>query len=370
MQIIIDENMPFASELFADLGDVIRLPGRKMSAEQVANADVLLVRSVTRVNEALLAKNSKLKFVGTATIGTDHVDQAYLAQRGIRFASAPGCNKISVAEYVISALLVLAERHQLSLAGMTLGIIGAGNTGSALAAKASELGMLVCLCDPLLAKAGDPRPFVDYELALSCDVVSFHVPLTREGPCPTYHLLDAKHIAALPDGQLLINASRGEVWDNLALLLRQQSGQPLHLVMDVWEQEPDILQELIPHTEIATQHIAGYSLEGKLMGTYMLYQAYCDFAGLAVSKQWQSLLPKAPVQRVEVQNEYSPELFKQLAHLVYDVRRDDARFRHGYTGAESFDLMRKRYPERREWSSLEISGYSDPRLAALGFTLR
>ena len=370
MRIIIDENMPFASELFADLGEVVRLPGRKMSAEQVADADVLLVRSVTRVNEALLLKNERLKFVGTATIGTDHVDQVYLASRGIRFASAPGCNKVSVAEYVISALLVLAERYQLSLSGMTLGIIGAGNTGSALAAKASELGMLVCLCDPPLAKAGDPRQFVDYELALSCDVVSFHVPLTRSGAYPTHHLLDAKHIAALPEGQFLINASRGEVWDNLALLLRQQSGHPLRLVMDVWEQEPEILQELVPYTEIATQHIAGYSLEGKLMGTYMLYQAYCQFAGLPVEKQWQSLLPKAPVSQVAVEGELSPALFKQLAHLVYDVRRDDARFRLGYTGAESFDAMRKHYPERREWSSLTVDGSCDPRLSALGFTLR
>lgn len=367
MRIIIDENMPVADALFTGLGEIVRLPGRLMTAEQVAEADVLLVRSVTKVNSALLAHNQQLKFVGTATIGTDHIDQALLAERGIAFSSAPGCNKVGVAEYVISSLLVLAERYQLSLAGMTLGIIGAGNTGTALAQKAQVLGLQICLCDPPLEQAGDPRAFVSYEVALGCDFVSFHVPLSQAGAHPTYHLLDAERIAALPAGQFLINASRGEVWDNFALLLRQQGGDPLHLVMDVWEHEPDILQELIPYTELATQHIAGYSLEGKIMGTYLLYQAYCQFAKLPIEKRWQDLLPAATVNCVHLQDALTPEVIKQLVHLVYDVRRDDARFRLHYQGAASFDAMRKAYPERREWSSLQVTGCSDSRLAALGF---
>lgn len=369
MRILIDENMPVADVLFADFGEVVRVPGRQMTAEQVADADVLLVRSVTRVDTALLAQARRLKFVGTATIGTDHIDQEALAARGIAFSSAPGCNKISVGEYVISALLVLAERYQLCLAGMTLGIIGAGNTGSSVAAKAQALGMQVCLCDPPLAEAGDPRVFVSYDVALACDVVSFHVPLDDEGPYPTRHLLDAERIAQLPAGQFLINASRGEVWDNLSLLLRQQTAEPLRLVMDVWEHEPDILQELIPYTELATPHIAGYSLEGKIMGTYQLYQAYCQFAGLPLTRTWQALLPAPAVSQVQVQDPLTAAHIKQLVHLVYDVRRDDARFRMAYQGAASFDAMRKQYPERREWSSLLVQGSADPRLTALGFSV-
>ncbi len=369
MRILIDENMPVADKLFAGLGELVRLPGRQMTAEQVADADVLLVRSVTRVDEQLLAQARRLKFVGTATIGTDHIDEPLLAARGIAFSSAPGCNKISVGEYVISALLVLAERYQLNLAGMTLGVIGAGNTGSAVAAKAQALGLQVCLCDPPLADAGDARAFVPYEVALQCDFVSFHVPLTHQGPYPTYHLLDADCIAELPEGQFLLNASRGEVWDNLALLQRQQGGAPLRLVMDVWEHEPDILRELIAYTELATQHIAGYSLEGKIMGTYQLYQAYCQMAGISCAMSWQDLLPQAAVSQVQLQGELSAAQIKQLVHLVYDVRRDDARFRLGYQDAASFDWMRKHYPERREWSSLRVQGSSDPRLTALGFTV-
>nr|MBP8771800.1 DUF3410 domain-containing protein [Aeromonadaceae bacterium] len=164
-------------------------------------------------------------------------------------------------------------------------------------------------------------------------------------------------------------ASRGEVWDNLSLLLRQQTAEPLRLVMDVWEHEPDILQELIPYTELATPHIAGYSLEGKIMGTYQLYQAYCQFAGLPLTRTWQALLPAPAVSQVQVQDPLTAAHIKQLVHLVYDVRRDDARFRMAYQGAASFDAMRKQYPERREWSSLLVQGSADPRLTALGFSV-
>ena len=171
MRILIDENMPVADRLFADLGELVRLPGRQMTAEQVADADVLLVRSVTRVDAELLARAQHLKFVGTATIGTDHIDQALLTQRGIAFSSAPGCNKISVGEYVISALLVLAERYQLNLAGMTLGIIGAGNTGSAVAAKAQAalskgVTPIVCVGETLAEReAGQTEAVVKRQLA-------------------------------------------------------------------------------------------------------------------------------------------------------------------------------------------------------------
>ncbi|GAA4495279.1 4-phosphoerythronate dehydrogenase [Pseudaeromonas paramecii] len=370
MKIIADENMPLVEPLFADFGELTRLPGRQLSPASVAEADVLLVRSVTQVDERLLSQAAHLKFVGSATIGTDHVDQALLARRGIRFASAPGCNKISVGEYVISALLVLAERHQLHLSGMTLGVIGAGNTGTAVAERALALGMQVCLCDPPLADAGDPREFVPYEVALCSDVVSFHVPLTREGPYATWHLLDEAALSVLDGEQILINACRGDVWDNQALLARQLGADPLRLVMDVWEQEPDLLTALIPHTELATPHIAGYSLEGKMRGTYQIYQAFCDWIGQPAQQPFAPLLPKPALDRLALQQLPDQDLLKRLVHLVYDVRRDDALFRHGFTTPADFDRLRKHYPERREWSSLHLlAAEGREHLAALGFSL-
>lgn len=375
MKIVVDENMPHALELFAEFGEVIPLPGRQMQAADLQDADVLLVRSVTRVDAELLATSPRLGFVGTATIGTDHVDKALLAERGIPFFSAPGCNKYSVGDYVLSALLVLAERHELNLSEMSLAVIGAGNTGECVAGKAEALGMRVLRCDPprarAAAQAGEAGAFVDYQSALGADIVSFHVPITREGPDATFHLLDERVIAARPAGQILVNASRGEVWDNQALLARQQRPEPLRLVMDVWEGEPEPLRALVPHTEIATPHIAGYSLEGKARGTWMLYQALCQQLGRAARQDLQSLLPAPEVRALTPGQPADQALIKQLVHLIYDVRRDDARFRNRIELPGSFDEQRKHYPERRELSSLHVCGpFAGDTLARLGFGIQ
>ncbi|WP_339009703.1 4-phosphoerythronate dehydrogenase [Aeromonas popoffii] len=375
MKIVVDENMPHALELFAEFGEVIPLSGRHMQAADLQDADVLLVRSVTRVDAELLATSPRLGFVGTATIGTDHVDKALLAERDIPFFSAPGCNKYSVGDYVLSALLVLAERHELTLREMSLAVIGAGNTGECVAGKAEALGMRVLRCDPprarAAAQAGEAGAFVDYQSALGADIVSFHVPITCEGPDATFHLLDEQVIAARPAGQILINASRGEVWDNQALLARQQGPQPLRLVMDVWEGEPEPLRALVPHTEIATPHIAGYSLEGKARGTWMLYQALCQQLGRTPRQDLQSLLPVPEVRALTPGQPADQALIKQLVHLIYDVRRDDARFRNRIEVPASFDEQRKHYPERRELSSLQVCGpFAGDTLARLGFGIQ
>ncbi|MGY3942944.1 4-phosphoerythronate dehydrogenase [Aeromonas tecta] len=368
MKIVVDENMPHACELFAEFGEVVPLPGRQISAADLQDADVLLVRSVTRVDANLLASCPRLAFVGTATIGTDHIDKALLATRGIPFFSAPGCNKYSVGDYVLSALLVLAERHELVLSEMSLAVIGAGNTGECVAGKAEALGMKVLRCDPPRAKLEGAQGFVDYQTALGADIVSFHVPITRRGEDATFHLLGEREIAARPAGQFLINASRGEVWDNQALLTRQRSDAPLRLVMDVWEGEPDPLVALVPYTELATPHIAGYSLEGKARGTWMLYQALCQQLGRAPRQDLQSLLPAPEVRGLTPGQATDQALIKQLVHLIYDVRRDDARFRNRIHQAGSFDEQRKHYPERRELSSLQVSGpFASDTLARLGF---
>jgi len=355
MNIYYDENMPFAAEFFADLGVLTPFSGRALSPEDVRDADVLLVRSITKVNEELLKQNQSLSFVGTATIGVDHIDQHYLARRAVNFHSAPGCNAVSVAEYVLSAMVVLAERYLLTLADLTVGIVGAGNTGTRLSEKLTALNIKHVLCDPILAESSmDKRNFVALEQALSCDIVSLHVPLTRTGQHRTYHLLDAARLAKFNDKQILINACRGEVIDNSALLRMKQQGHPLKLVLDVWENEPNILTALIAYCEISTAHIAGYSLEGKARGTEILYRALCQQLDIMPNKQLADFLPVAAISAVEIKQEFDEILLNQLVKMVYDVRRDDAILRQ-QINTQGFDYIRKTYPTRREFSSISVN---------------
>ena len=378
MKIYFDENMPFATEFFSELCSVDALgikqlypfSGRTVTAEQLIDADVLLVRSVTQVNEELLQLNKKLSFVGSATIGTDHIDHDYLKQRGVVFHAAPGCNAISVAEYVLSALVVLAERYLLDLSSLTVGIVGGGNTGSRVSEKLNALGIDYKICDPLLANKQvtahqGNSPLIEYsslEEVLACDVISLHVPKVVGGDHPTYKLLNADNLAKLRDNQILISACRGDVIDNKALLHLKKSGHGLKIILDVWQGEPDVLEALIPFTEIATAHIAGYSLEGKARGSEMLYQALCAKLNVDAKYQLANFLPAANIPVIEINEGFSQILLNQLVKMVYDVRRDDAIFRQ-QLAKHGFDSLRKNYPVRREFSAtrviLPIHGQSD-----------
>jgi len=364
MKIFFDENMPYAKEFFSDFcqeGDLVPFTGRDLTAEQIADADVLLVRSITQVNEVLLKNNKNLSFVGTATIGLDHVDQEYLAKRNIAFHSAPGCNAISVAEYVISSLVVLAERYLLDLSQLSVGIVGGGNTGTRLSEKLTALGIPFKICDPHLERnKSDTRLFSSLEEVLSCDVISLHVPKIVNGDHPTYHLLNEERLKNLKDNQILISACRGEVIDNQALLLLKQQGHGLKVVLDVWEGEPEVLMSLIEYTEIATAHIAGYSLEGKARGTEMLYRALCQHikehknTDVEVKYQLTNFLPSANISSITLNQEFNEVLLNQLVKMVYDVRRDDAIFRQQLL-SQGFDSLRKNYPTRREFSAVQVT---------------
>ena len=231
MLIVADENIPLLDSFFADFGDIRRVSGRDLDASQVRDADVLLVRSVTRVNRELL-EGSRVRFVGTATIGTDHVDKEWLAAQGISFSAAPGCNANSVVEYVLAVAALYADRKGLSdWSRQSVGIVGVGNVGGLLAQKLDRLGFNVVLCDPLrqsdAADDSATEEFSSLQHALECDIVTLHTPLTHEGNHPTYHLLGSQQLAALNADQLLINSGRGRVIDNMALLARlQQSDAP------------------------------------------------------------------------------------------------------------------------------------------------
>ena len=354
MKILVDENMPYARELFSRLGEVKAVPGRPIPTEALTDADALMVRSVTKVNEALLGDKA-IKFVGTATAGTDHVDQAWLEQAGIGFSAAPGCNAIAVVEYVFSALLMLAERDGFALADRTVGIVGVGNVGGRLQKRLEALGIKTLLCDPPRADNGEEGDFRSLdELVAQADVLTFHTPLYKDGPYKSLHLADEALIASLKPGAILINACRGPVVDNTALLKCLNAGQQLSVVLDVWEPEPDLNLALLDKVDLGTSHIAGYTLEGKARGTTQVFEAYSQFIGQPQEVALSSLLPAPEFGRISLHGPLDQPTLKRLVHLVYDVRRDDAPLRKVAGIPGEFDKLRKNYLERREWSSLNV----------------
>lgn len=354
MQILADQNMPLVEEFFSEIGQITRFTGRELSPEQLRDTDVLLVRSITQVDQTLLNTADKLKFVGTATIGTDHIDQQLLSDRGIAFSSAPGCNATAVAEYVIASLFALAQEDGFSLKGKTVGVVGVGNIGSRLVTKLEALGCQILLCDPPKQDNGQLEQGVNLEHILeNADIVSFHVPLVKEGNYKTRHLLNANNLPKLKEGAVVINSCRGDVIDNQALLQFMRDGANLSLVLDVWEGEPDIEQALIPFTRIGSVHIAGHSLEGKAGGTEMLYHALCDTLGLAVKHTMADFLPQPELKEVWLGSSFNGTNIAQLVHSVYDARRDFGLLK-SELNSKGFDYLRKNYPGRREFSTLTV----------------
>lgn len=370
MKILVDENMPYARELFSRTGEVVAVPGRPLPEAELRDASALMVRSVTPVNAALLA-DTPVKFVGTATAGTDHVDQASLQAAGIGFSAAPGCNAIAVVEYVFSALLLLAERDGFALRDRTVGIVGVGNVGSRLQARLKAWGVKTLLCDPPRADRGDTGPFHTLEtLVAQADILTFHTPLNKEGRYKSWHLADAALLMALRPDTILINACRGPVVDNAALLEVLKMRGDLRVVLDVWEPEPDLSLDLLARVDIATAHIAGYTLEGKARGTTQVFEAWSAFIGQPQQVALESLLPPPEFSSITLHGELDQATLKRLAHLVYDVRRDDAPLRKAADQPGEFDRLRRQYEERREWSSLQVicdNAASASMLKQLGF---
>ncbi|MCK7544230.1 4-phosphoerythronate dehydrogenase [Marinobacter bryozoorum] len=360
MRIVADENIPLLEAFCGDLGTLTRVNGRNLGRDQLLDADVLLVRSVTRVDQGLLA-DTPVRFVGTATIGTDHIDTDWLKARGIAFASAPGCNANSVVQYVLSVLSLFLQRSEKrTLDGLTVGVIGAGNVGGTLTEVLAALGITVRVSDPPLEASGAERPFASLDDVLACDVISLHTPLVEVGLHPTSHLLDRQRLAGLCENQLLINSGRGAVVDNRALLERlQQADAPL-VALDVWENEPSPLPDLLERCWLATPHIAGYSVEGKSRGTEMVAQALHQWAGVPMSASLDNLLPPPPVSGLALTAQCGPlEALHRALMTCYDPRDDDARLRKLFAGAAadtrpSFDQLRRDYPVRREPASMEV----------------
>jgi erythronate-4-phosphate dehydrogenase len=359
MLIVADENIPLLDAFFAGFGEIRRVPGRSIDRATVEQADVLLVRSVTQVNRALLA-GSKVRFVGTCTIGTDHLDLDYFNEAGITWSSAPGCNARGVVDYVLGSLMTLAEIEGVDLTQRTYGVVGAGEVGGRLIKVLQGLGWNVKVCDPP-RQAAEGSDFVSLEQIIEqCDVISLHTPLTRSGDGATWHLFDQQRLQQLKPGTWLINAARGPVVDNAALRNVLLEREDLQAVLDVWEAEPEVDVALAELCVLATPHIAGYSLDGKQRGTAQIYQAYCEFIGQPASILLSDLLPAPWLSEVSLHGESDPAwALAMLCRGVYDPRRDDADLRRSLVGnvAEqraAFDVLRKQYPVRREIEGLKV----------------
>ena len=365
MQFVVDEEIPFARDAFSYLGTVTLLPGRAMTREALWDTHVLIVRSVTKVDATLLT-GTNVQFVGTATTGVEHIDLEYLAARNIGFAAALGCNANAVAEYLLTALLVTAHAKSLVLSGKTLGIIGAGRIGSLVAAKAPALGLRTLLRDPPLARATGEGRYRPLSEILRADFVSLHVPLTFDGPDATLHLIGPDELARMAPSSILINTARGEVVDNAALLKALTRETIGGAIMDVWEGEPAINWDLLNHVTLGTPHIAGYSSDGKIKATVMLYHACCRFWGIepAWTPPLDHPLTAAPGTVPRVAFDATGKDFQTLAHEIittlYDLPGDHARMQDVLAVSEplrpqAFDQLRRDYPHRREFAASPVS---------------
>ncbi len=383
MRIIADKNIPFVEEAFSEFGDVVALPGRDILQDEVRDADILLVRTVTPVDEALL-RRSRVQFVGTATIGYDHVDVEYLNSRDIVFSSAAGCNSNSVAEYVIAGLLVLAERYELDLSNMTLGVVGVGNVGSKVVEKAKALGMKVLLNDPPRARELDGpgrRGYLPLKRVLDeSDIVTLHVPLTYEGEDATYRMAHPGFFNKMREGSFLINTSRGQVVDTYALLHALYHGRVKSAVIDVWEGEPAIPVTLLDCIDIGTPHIAGYSRDGKANATRLLYESATRHFSKPLN-WFPGKLPEpcVPVIHVTKNGADVQSILGSIVKKAYNIRRDDRALRMMITHPprtrpEYFECLRNEYPVRREFHSMTVCISEDkkhivPAVKILGFKL-
>lgn len=353
MKVIVDDKIPFLKDVLEPFMDVVYCTGSKIDRALVADADALIVRTRTRCNAELL-EGSKVKFIATATIGFDHIDTVYCESNKITWTNAPGCNSGSVKQYVTAALLYWAEIKGIDLTERVMGVVGVGNVGSKIVRMAESLGMRVLLNDPPREKKTGACGFISLNgICREADIISMHVPLNRHGEFATYHLADDGFLAKINPGTLLINTSRGEVADSQAILLNRGNRQPEDMIFDVWEHEPQIDQELLPHAFLATPHIAGYSADGKANGTSQCVRAMSKFFNLGIDKWEPNDVPGPEIPVIE--GNASGKSFQKLATEcvlhTYPVFRDDKDLR---SDPLRFEKLRGEYPVRREFFAYHL----------------
>jgi erythronate-4-phosphate dehydrogenase len=376
MIILADENIPYVKQSFAAFGEVKIVSGRDINAAMLTDVDVLLVRSVTPVNEQLLT-GSQVKFVGSATTGTDHVDMGYLAKAGIHFGHAHGANARSVTEYVLAVLAQLYVTRSIDFFDKKVGIIGLGKVGGGLYKALEKLDIYCIAYDPLIAQDSYAN-MTSLEQVLQADIVCVHTPLTNIGDYPTSYMLAEKQLLKLKQGAVLINAGRGEVVDNQALLKAYNTNPQLITALDVWEHEPAIHQTVLARVDVATAHIAGYSLDGKFRATQMLKDSFCEFY-----KVESDVVQSVKVDHLELDVDLTGEARDVVCRAIlaaYPISEDDQQLRKGQAMndielAAHFDTLRKNYWPRREFSQYTLTtaiacpDLTQKMLAACGFNL-
>lgn len=358
MKIVVDQNIPGIDETFARHGEIERVDGRSLNPARLRNARAVIVRSVTPVGRDLLA-DTDVEFVGSTTIGTDHLDTEWLGRNGIRWANAPGCNAASAAQYTVAMIVLSCRRLDIKLSDCRVGVVGLGNVGRRVSQLLSLLGAgEQRVCDPPLAKFGEQTgqtEFYPMTAMSSCDLVTLHVPLTQSGAYPTLDLVDDDFLRSLPENALLINTSRGKVTNGPALQHWLSRGN-CHAALDVFPGEPEIAPELLASCTVATPHVAGYSVDGKLNGCSMIYRDFCTFFGF--KQESNDLATSLPHEQMVLSGR---ERLEDIILRVCPVERDDTNLREAQQAGDDhlaglFDRLRREYPPRRDFAGWMLQG--------------
>ena len=354
MKIVADDKIPFLKGVLEPFAEIVYVNGSHISNEHVIDADALLIRTRTRCNETLL-KNSSVKFIGTATIGYDHIDTQWCEDNHITWTNAPGCNASSVKQYIASTLCLLSDRHGFSFKDRVLGVVGVGNVGSKVIQIAEMFGMRVYLCDPPKVRETGQCGFISlHGILRECDILTFHVPLNTDGPDKTLHMINDQLLNAVNTGSIIINTSRGEVADGRALKNALLNKKVAGVVLDVWENEPAIDMELLSMCDQGTPHIAGYSVDGKATGTAMIIRELSRHFDLGL-EEWETVDIPAPAHsylKIDCNGLTHEEILKKAVYHTYNVKEDDRRLREH---PEDFEKLRGEYPPRREFSAFTLN---------------
>ena len=356
LKIVLDENIPHAQEIFSPFGVITSLPGRLIKNQDLKDADALIIRSITNVDKNLV-ENTKLKFIGTCTIGTDHVKEKDLEDKNIKFFSAPGCNAQSVAEYVLAVLLDFSSKTKNPLKGKSIGVVGVGNVGTLVAQYAKQLDMEVLLNDPPRERKGDPLTFVPFEKILTCDFITLHVPLNKQGPDKTHYLINEIILKQMKPNAVLINTCRGSVVNNKDLKSALINKVIQAAVLDVWENEPNIDKELFNLCYLGTPHIAGYSYDAKIRGSTMIAEKLAGFFHLKLPDYSQIGLPEEKYLDIGKTENLVENPLKTIVNLFYDPQMDHLHLKNAISSdnlGEYFDNLRKKYRKRREFQVVPL----------------
>jgi erythronate-4-phosphate dehydrogenase len=353
IRIIADENIPYLKGVLEPYADINYLPGSQINRNSISDADALLVRTRTRCNSELLS-GSRVKFIGTATIGFDHIDTDFCDNNNINWTNARGCNSSSVMQYIASALLRISAEAGFSLKDSTLGIIGVGNVGSKVQKLAGAMGMRIILNDPPRERNEGSDIFSSLSHLLNgSDIITLHVPLNADGQDKTLHLFNEETFSNVRKGAWFINSSRGEVAETEAVK-DALGGEILKgTVIDVWEREPEIDIPLMHMSFLATPHIAGYSADGKANGTSVVVRQLSEFFNLPLTDWYPSEIPAppAPLIPIDCNGKGNEEILRKAVLHTYNIVEDDIRLRFDPT---RFEKERENYPVRREFNAYTV----------------